>query len=386
MTFKNIIWKYEKKHDNSCSVKIYVRMNNKVRYFQVKGVYVEEKYWDSGRGLVKAKHPLHKTYNSLIRKTRFEIEEHFLTGGDFDSFRYGQKSPPIIELFDKYIGKVEKGEINISEGTLSLFKSTQSRLKQYMEHYSRDLFVNDINEKFQEEFISFMRSKNVSLWTIGLHFDRIKMLIKNEPKHNNTYFNKLPKFGKERGVKTQVYLTAEEIKKIEAVKIKPNLEKYRDRFLICYYFVLRISDSRRISRSSVMILDGQEYLVTISKKTKQRQIAPISNKAKLLLEKYNYSFDFGGNDIANKSVRKIAEIAGIDDPVHTKDGNVVPKHTLVNTHSARRSAATNLRLNGASLRTIADLGGWKDINMLKTYLKASGLDSAKIARDLDHFK
>lgn len=148
MTFKNIIWKYEKKHDNSCSVKIYVRMNNKVRYFQVKGVYVEEKYWDSGKGLVKAKHPLHKTYNSLIRKTRFEIEEHFLTGGDFGSFRYGQKSPPIIELFDKYIGKVEKGEINISEGTLSLFKSTQSRLKQYMEHYSRDLFVNDINEKF----------------------------------------------------------------------------------------------------------------------------------------------------------------------------------------------------------------------------------------------
>ena len=64
----------------------------------------------------------------------------------------------------------------------------------------------------------------------------------------------------------------------------------------------------------------------------------------------------------------------------------VIKSQQVTTHTARRSAATNLRLQGASLKTIADLGGWKDVQSLQLYLRASGLDSARLARDLEFFK
>ncbi|HMQ59190.1 MAG TPA: tyrosine-type recombinase/integrase [Flavilitoribacter sp.] len=37
-----------------------------------------------------------------------------------------------------------------------------------------------------------------------------------------------------------------------------------------------------------------------------------------------------------------------------------PKWSFVTTHTARRSAATNLYLQGVSLKMIAELGGWGD--------------------------
>lgn len=61
----------------------------------------------------------------------------------------------------------------------------------------------------------------------------------------------------------------------------------------------------------------------------------------------------------------------------------VIKSQQVTTHTARRSGAANLHLQGASLKTIAGLGGWKDVHSLQLYLRASGLDSARLARNLD---
>ena len=59
-----------------------------------------------------------------------------------------------------------------------------------------------------------------------------------------------------------------------------------------------------------------------------------------------------------------------------------PKWSFVTPHTARRSAATNLYLQGVSLKMIADLGGWGDDGTLRVYLRASGLDTALVAREL----
>lgn len=63
-----------------------------------------------------------------------------------------------------------------------------------------------------------------------------------------------------------------------------------------------------------------------------------------------------------------------------------PKSNFVTFYTARRSTATNLYLSGVSTKLIADLGGWTNKKMLKIYLRASGLDSAYMANDLDFFK
>ena len=78
-------------------------------------------------------------------------------------------------------------------------------------------------------------------------------------------------------------------------------------------------------------------------------------------------------------------MAGIDEMVSEGPKRAL-KWKFVTTHTARRSAATNLYLQGVSLKMIADLGGWGDEGTLRVYLRASGLDTALVAKDLGFFR
>jgi site-specific recombinase XerD len=91
------------------------------------------------------------------------------------------------------------------------------------------------------------------------------------------------------------------------------------------------------------------------------------------------------NQEANRKIKMIASMAGINSPA-TENGVTAPKCNFVRTHTARRSAATNLAMQGVPLDFIAKLGGWLKLETLKKYLLASGLDVAMVASDYDFFK
>lgn len=65
---------------------------------------------------------------------------------------------------------------------------------------------------------------------------------------------------------------------------------------------------------------------------------------------------------------------------------LVPKSSMVTTHTARRSAATNLLLDGVPISEIMQLGGWKNESTLKHYLLAGGIQLARLSADRDFFK
>ena len=69
-------------------------------------------------------------------------------------------------------------------------------------------------------------------------------------------------------------------------------------------------------------------------------------------------------------------MAGINAKIF-QEGKNAPKSSFVTTHTARRNAATNLYLDGVSLKMIADLDGWTDLQNFRP----CGLDTAR--GDLD---
>lgn len=142
---------------------------------------------------------------------------------------------------------------------------------------------------------------------------------------------------------------------------------------------MRFSDACK--KDGVFSSNGRKFYQYTSQKTKVQTVVPLSPAALQIMEFYDFSFNFTANQVANRNIKKVAALAEINQTM--EEGK--PKHELVTFHTARRSAATNLRLQGASLKTIADLGGWKDVKTLIVYLRASGLDSARLASELEFF-
>ena len=139
-----------------------------------------------------------------------------------------------------------------------------------------------------------------------------------------------------------------------------------------------------MNKAMLFSLNGKRFLRYQSVKTNVETNLPVKEKAMSLMELYGFDFSFSGNVQANRELKTIAAMAGINAPTF-QEGRKGPKSSFVTTHTARRSAATNLYLDGVSLKMIADLGGWTDLQSLRTYLRASGLDTAQVAVDLDFF-
>ena len=84
-------------------------------------------------------------------------------------------------------------------------------------------------------------------------------------------------------------------------------------------------------------------------------------------------------------LKMIAALAGINTNMASGGDGVAPKSALVTTHTARRSAATNLLLDGVPISEIMQLGGWKNEATLRHYLLAGGIQLARLSADRAFF-
>ncbi len=372
MNFKNILWKVARQ-DGTRDIKIYVYFQGKVKYYST-GLKVLEQDWNAKTGYVKDTHPLAKAYNAKIRVLRNQVEEHFLAGGTFANFiaNGASEKHALLPFLSNFIADGEKGLLGLREGTLKNYRATLKRLSEYEELTGEQLFFKDITSEFERSFSSFLRDHaGCRLPGIGKHMKNLKRVMATAQKqklhHNDAYRN----FKAQKATKSQkIFLTREEIELLEALDLsrQPVLEVELDRFLLAYYFVQRFSDVTNLKRENIFIKDGQSFLQYKSVKTGQEAILPASKKALDILEKYDYRMNYSSNQQANRELKKICALAGINEVVSEGD-RTLPKSQLVTTHTARRSAATNLYLEGASLKTIADLGGWENIEMLRVYLR-----------------
>ena len=389
MNFRKILW-YKPRQDGTRDIKIYAYLDGEKKYFST-GLKVKEEEWNSKSGAVKKSHPLSLAYNARINNLYRRIEEHILSGGTLDNFEIQEDKGKyhLVKFLTEFIAEGDKGLLGLSRGTLNIYRATLSRLELYESTKGKKLTFKDITADFERELAAFLQQyADCSLPGISKHMKILKrvMAVAQERKlhHNEAY----KKYKVHRTTKTnKIYLTKEEIAALESLDLsgQPTLEVERDRFLVAYYLLQRFSDVTSLGRDNFFESNGRKFVRYKSQKTGQEAILPASQKAIDILERYDYKMNFSNNQQANRELKNICALAGINQTVAQGD-QVLPKSRLVTTHTARRSAATNLYLEGASLKTIADLGGWENTETLRVYLRASGLDSARLAQDLDFFK
>lgn len=114
----------------------------------------------------------------------------------------------------------------------------------------------------------------------------------------------------------------------------------------------------------------------------QSQIAlPEIAIARRILSGLGIGSDFRG--VHYHLSRKRYALTDLNDPAE-EGSRSGPKSQLVGTHTAQRSAATNLSLQGVSLKIIAELGGWEKSQTLRLSLRQCGIDTAIVASGLNY--
>lgn len=152
------------------------------------------------------------------------------------------------------------------------------------------------------------------------------------------------------------YLTDDERHAMEVVALTDSsLIHARDCFLFCCYTGLAYADASSLTRDNFLDRDGSLYI--ISERTKNRSDIAIKviDKARALLERYDYKMPFVSNQKYNLYLKAVAKHAGIS--------------KRVTSHMARHTFATSALHNGIPIEVVSKMLSHADIGTTQLYAK-----------------
>ena len=274
------------------------------------------------------------------------------------------------------------------------YGTTINVLDKFSKSKKTKLFFDDIDMTFYRNFVKYLEGENLRINTIGGHLKNLKVFLRqsfNQKIHENKIFEHRDFKVLQEDVDS-IYLTKEELGKIYRLDLSDNktLEQTRDAFVLGAFTGLRFSDIQNLKPENIGI-DG--IIKTTAIKTKKQVCIPIGNVTKLILKKYFPQLPrIYSNQKFNDYLKIIAEQAGLLDEVtitHSNGGVHTPykykKCELVSTHTARRSFATNMMLEGVPIGQIMMITGHKTQESFFKYIKIRPNDNASKLKDHPFF-
>lgn len=200
-----------------------------------------------------------------------------------------------------------------------------------------------------------------------------------------------------------IYLTREEVERFEKVDLTKkedgkNLELARDIFLVGVWTAQRVSDYNNLKPENIKVVDNNgtpmTYISIHQQKTGRLVEIPCNAKVREILNKYPKGLPHLSDQKINKYIKDIGKMAGIDEVVEVKGsrgGQVIKeyykKYELICTHTARRTGATLMYLDGIAIYDIMKVTGHKSVTTLEKYIRADKLEVAqKLVLQYDYFK
>lgn len=290
-------------------------------------------------------------------------------------------------LFEFIKNYIEESKSNKSLGTIKVYNTSFGYLKKYANSINKNIDFHSITLEFYNQYIKFLTHENkLSVNTVGKHIKSLKTFLNEATErginHNLEFKNK--KFKKPQEESDSIYLTVEELKKIENLNLSENkkLDTVRDLFLIGCYTGLRFSDFSQIKPEN--IITEKSMLQIRTHKTGERVSIPLHSAVKQILKKYNNNTPKSySNQLMNNYIKDVARLSGIKEMTETtitKGGkvekNTLPKYKLVSTHTARRSFATNIFLAGIPSISIMKITGHKSERSFLQYIRISQEENA----------
>lgn len=347
--------------------------------------------------------------DALLNKTVFQSQKNIEKSPKVRKVsKTGSNQNLVLDYSGKFLDGISRGKILIqsgphkgnrySEGTIKNYRNFVSIWTEFEKYMNIQYKWTDIRKTVYDDLVQFLNQRDYTKDTTGRYIKHLKTISQaamDEGVHSNREFrNKY--FVTLKATKESISLNFEELKKMENLDLSGNesQDKARDLFLLMCYTALRISDIKRITKDRIKKTPKGEYRIeTITQKTKERVIIPVSSKAYIILEKYGFNAPQLADQTNNEYIKQIAKMAGIDEIVSTSDdrgGTIqtrsVPKYELITNHTGRRTAATLMYLSKIPTIDIMKITGHKTESSFMKYIRITKEETADRMAENEFFK
>lgn len=272
--------------------------------------------------------------------------------------------------------------------TLRTWSTFCSNFEDFQNQQSIQLTTSNIDEFHLKSYFSWMRKKGNKSSTINSNFEKIKTVLNQSFRQGycvNQDYRHLRIKQKESSC---VYLSVDELYRIHdySGELTPLQLLAKNFFLIASFTALRWSDVVGITSHNI-IGDNIDIIV---QKTGTRVVVPIHPIVRDILNCYSNCFPQAPSLYYSiKTIRNVCYHLGINDSCRVDDGEsfkYVPKYKLIGTHTARRSACTNMYFMGIPAARIMKITGHKsEVNFFR-YIRVDKEENANYLRNTDFFK
>jgi len=263
------------------------------------------------------------------------------------------------------------------------YKTLIHHLNEFSEEYEADIFTNSVNEDFMDDFVSYLEGKELRQTYIMTLVSLVKSMASKAAKYGYAIDPSYDDVEVENEIPFNVYLSLNEITRIYFFKgLTKKQEEIKDLFVVGCLTALRYSDYSTLTKDNFC----KDRIIKTTQKTGAKVNIPIHDYVKEIYAKYDGEVSKGLSiQHFNRYIKMVCRKVGINDLVtfeYTKGGKSVTetkeKWEMISSHTARRSAATNMYQTGR-MKTyeIMSLTGHTTEKSFFRYIKTSTEDKAK---------
>jgi len=300
-----------------------------------------------------------------------------------------ESEPKTGVLFSDFIkDTVARKSKRLGDSYRTNYNSLLNHLYGFSEEYEANIYTNSVGEDFLDDFIMYLESKELKQGYIITLIQLTKGMASRAAKYGYAVDQSYDDVNVDAEEHFSVYLSMNEITRVYYFKgLTKKQEAIKDLFVVGCLTALRYSDYSTLTKANFT----KDFIIKKTQKTGKKVTIPIHAYIHEIYDKYEGEVSKGLTiQHFNRYIKKICKKVGLNDLVtynYTRGGKLVTetkeKWEMISSHTARRSAATNLYQLGR-LRTfeIMALTGHTTEKSFFKYIRTSDEDkAAQIAGD-----
>lgn len=291
-------------------------------------------------------------------------------------------------LFTDFLREtLEKRSRRKSANYAAIYDAIIKHIEAFSVEFDCDIYTNSVTAEFLDDFIVYLEDCGLRHNTIVGYIRKIQSFIRKASQYNYAVDTTYDDVDLREEPTNAVFLSMNEITRIYYYKFvgqdkRRAKERIRDLFVIGCLTALRYSDYSTLTSDNFQ----NGYIVKRTKKTNVDVKIPAHDYVKEIFAKYHGHIP--GKlciQYVNKYLKIIMKEIGLNDKVtysFTRGGKLVTvtkeKWELISSHTARRSAATNMYLTGR-MKTleIMRLTGHRTEQNFFRYIRLTNDDTAR---------